>query len=93
MHDPVATAMPNGESLNIFTYSLSYCVNRFIRTSLVGKAGAMSIKYDENTGTDLLDQLTESVNRGAAPETIGEPSRYLPYRSGPFRWDTESQVG
>jgi len=53
----------------------------------------MSIKYDENTGTDLLDQLTESVNRGAAPETIREPSRYLPYRSGPFRWDTEPQVG
>jgi hypothetical protein len=38
----------------------------------------LSQRWTYNTGTDLLDQLTGPVNRGAAPETIGEPSRYLP---------------
>ena len=47
----------------------------------------MSIKYDENTGTDLLDQLTGSRQSRRRP---GDNRRTTPvpaaaYRSGPFR--------
>jgi len=50
----------------------------------------LSQRWTYNTGTDLPDQLTGPANRGAAPEAIGEPSRYLPLptavgRSGEIR--------